>query len=300
MKPHSAAGDAPASIITGMTTMAGVPGRQDRGEDDRARPPGAEQELALGADVPEAHPEGERAGQPGQDQRRRLDQRVADDPDAAERGDHDVAERPDRIATDEPDDEAAQDEGEGQGGKGHQRREPARRVGPRLEAEGHGRSRSRRSLAGRRRRRRRRAAGHQQADLVDVGRRRIGNEPTIRPSYMTTTRSDSDRISSSSSEISTIATPGRAPLEQDPVDRLDRADVEPARRLDGDHHPRLRIDLAGEDEPLQVAARQEPGLRVDRRRGDGVLVLESLGQRCAPPCRRGTSRGRSAGRGSAS
>ena len=34
-----------------------------------------------------------------------------------------------------------------------------------------------------------------------------GKEPTIRPSYMTTTRSDRDRISSSSSEISTIATP---------------------------------------------------------------------------------------------
>ena len=84
------------------------PGRQDRGEDDGARAPGAEQELALRADVPEAHPERQRTRQAGQDQRRRLDQRVADDPDAAEGGDDDVAERADRVAADEPDDQPAQ------------------------------------------------------------------------------------------------------------------------------------------------------------------------------------------------
>ena len=58
-----------------------------------------------------------------------------------------------------------------------------------------------------------------------------------------------------------IAAPAAAPLEQQPVDRLDRPDVEAARRLDGDHEPRAGLDLAGEDEPLEVAAREEARLR---------------------------------------
>ena len=51
---------------------------------------------------------------------------------------------------------------------------------------------------------------------------------------MTSTRSASERISSSSSETSSTPRPGVALLEQPPVDELDRADVEPARRLGGD------------------------------------------------------------------
>ena len=85
--------------------IAGRAGRQERDQDDRARAPGAEQELALGADVPEPHPEGERAGQAGQDQRRRLDQRVREDADAAERGVQDVEVGADRVAADERDDQ---------------------------------------------------------------------------------------------------------------------------------------------------------------------------------------------------
>ena len=78
MKPQAAPpATAPASIIAGMTTMAGVPAGRIGHQDDRAGAPGAEQELALGPDVPEAHPEGQGAGQAGQDQRRRLDERVA-------------------------------------------------------------------------------------------------------------------------------------------------------------------------------------------------------------------------------
>ena len=87
MNPHTPPATAPASIIAGMTTIAGVPAGRIGHQDDGAGAPCAEQELALGADVPEAHPEGERAGQAGQDQRGRLDQRVADDADAAERRD---------------------------------------------------------------------------------------------------------------------------------------------------------------------------------------------------------------------
>jgi hypothetical protein len=40
------------------------------------------------------------------------------------------------------------------------------------------------------------------------------------------------------------------------VDELDRADVEPARRLRGDQHLRVAVDLAGEDDLLLVAARE--------------------------------------------
>ena len=73
-------------------------GRQDRREDDGARAPRPQEELALGADVPQAHPEGERAGEAGQDERRRLDQRVAEDADVAERGVEDVQVGADRVA----------------------------------------------------------------------------------------------------------------------------------------------------------------------------------------------------------
>ena len=84
------------------------------------------------------------------------------------------------------------------------------------------------------------AAGHQQADLVDVGRRRPRTSPTIRPSYMTTIRSDRARISSRSSRDEQDRGARRAPLEQHPMDRLDGADVEAAGRLDGDHQARAR------------------------------------------------------------
>ena len=73
--------------------------------------------------------------------------------------------------------------------------------------------------------------------------------------------------------MSRIAVPVGAALEQDPVDGLDRPDVQAAGRLDRDHEPRAGIDLAGEDQPLEVAAREQPGLRVDRRRRDRVRVL---------------------------
>ena len=77
-----------------------------------------------------------------------------------------------------------------------------------------------------------------------------------------------------------------AQLEQHPVDALDAADVQPARGLDGHHQRRPGVDLAGEDEPLEVAARQDPDLACrstaprSRRRRSG------LGQVRAPRRRR--------------
>src|SRR5581483_188837 len=51
-------------------------------------------------------------------------------------------------------------------------------------------------------------------------------------------------------------------LDEAPVDVLDRADVEPARRLGGDQHLRIALDLAGEDHLLLVPARQRSGAGV--------------------------------------
>jgi hypothetical protein len=62
MKPQSPPATAPASIIAGMTTIAGVPAAGSARGRSRWRP-GAEQELTLRADVPEPHPERERAGE---------------------------------------------------------------------------------------------------------------------------------------------------------------------------------------------------------------------------------------------
>ena len=90
IRPHGPPATIPATIISGIRMIAGRAGRNEREQDDRAGAPGAEQELALGADVPQAHPEGQRAGQAGQDQRRRLDERVGQDADAAERRVQDV------------------------------------------------------------------------------------------------------------------------------------------------------------------------------------------------------------------
>src|SRR5581483_7238111 len=50
-------------------------------------------------------------------------------------------------------------------------------------------------------------------------------------------------------------------LDQPAVDELDRADVEAARRLRGDQHLRVAIDLAREDHLLLVAARELAGAR---------------------------------------
>ena len=101
IRPHSAPASGAGQHHHGITTIAGVPAGRSGTRTTALGAPGAQQELALGADVPEAHPEGERAGEAGQDQRRRLDQRVADDAELAERGIEDVHVGPDRVAADE-------------------------------------------------------------------------------------------------------------------------------------------------------------------------------------------------------
>ena len=64
----------------------------------------------------------------------------------------------------------------------------------------------------------------------------------MRPRYMTRIRSESEKISSMSAEMTKTARPAFAHLDENAVDRLDRADVDAARRLFGDHDPRRRVN----------------------------------------------------------
>ncbi len=80
-------------------------------------------------------------------------------------------------------------------------------------------------------------------------------------------RSESERISSSSSEIRSIALPFRALLEELAVDELYGADVHAAGRLGGDDDVGVARELAREDGLLLVAARERAGPRVRDRGG---------------------------------
>ena len=73
---------------------------------------------------------------------------------------------------------------------------------------------------------------------------------------------------------------GVALLDEPPVDVLDRADVEAARRLRGEDELHRHRELARDDDLLLVAARQGAGQRVDRRRPD-VEVLDALRGACS-------------------
>ncbi len=112
------------------------PRRHDGDEDDRRGAPGAHQELALGADVPQAHPECERTRQAGEDQWRRRDQGVGQDAEAPERRPKDVDEDRDRITAGDPQDDAADEEGDDDGAdRGHDR-QPAGDLEPPLHVDG--------------------------------------------------------------------------------------------------------------------------------------------------------------------
>ena len=78
---------------------------------------------------------------------------------------------------------------------------------------------------------------------------------------------------------------GVALLDEAAVDELDRADVETARRLRGDQHLRIAVDLAREHHLLLVAAGERAGRRRRPAAAD-VELLRAAGAR-ARPSRRG-------------
>ena len=71
------------------------------------------------------------------------------------------------------------------------------------------------------------------------------------------------------------------------MDELDRADVEAARRLGGDEHPRVAGDLAGDDALLLVAARQRRGERLGLAAADVELADQRA--RARRPCAAATA-----------
>ena len=134
--PQRARAATPATIITGHDHERRRARRQERHQHHRRRAPRAQEQLALGADVPEPHPEGERAGEAREDERRRLDERVREHAEAAERRRRRCgANDQERVAADERDEQrprcssaTTQSDGEGRDGQ------PARRLEPALGA----------------------------------------------------------------------------------------------------------------------------------------------------------------------
>ena len=64
MPPHSAPASGARDDHQGPRTKGERAGRHDRAQHHRGGAPGAQQQLALGADVPQPHPERERTGEP--------------------------------------------------------------------------------------------------------------------------------------------------------------------------------------------------------------------------------------------
>ena len=162
-------------------------------------------------------------------------------------------------------------------------RQPARGVGPRLERAVHGFVADPPAAAGAGTPAACPATGHQQPDLVDVG---VGGARTSRRSGPRTCTSipigqGQDLVELLGDEQD--RGPRLAPLEEEPMDGLDRADIEAAGRLDGDHQPRAGFDLAGEDQALEVAARQQPRLacRSTARRSRTASLRPSASARAA-------------------
>ena len=282
MRPHAAPPRKPGDEHDRQDHDPRRPGRQDRDQDHGARRPGPEEQLAFGTDVPEPHPEGEGAGEAGQDERGGLDQRVGDGAGAAEGRADDVDVDPDRVRADDRQDEPRDDERDDEGAGRQRGRQPARRLQPRLQrererhaaAEGAHAAPPRRDgtgsvgpalLAG--------AAGHLEADRGHVGIR--GGRDPDHPALV----QDGDAIRERQDLVQVLGDEedrgaGGPALHEQPVGRFHRAHVEPARGLDRDHQARLGVDLAGKDQALDVAAREQAGLGLDRRGGDLVAVLE--------------------------
>src|SRR5437868_1345050 len=118
------------------------------------------------------------------------------------------------------------------------------------------------------------SAGHEQADLLDV---------RLRARSLTDDRAlvhDRDAIGERQDLVEVFADEKdadavRGSLAQVRVHRLDRADVEPARRRCGNEQPRAPGELAGENDLLQVAAREETR-RGARPGGRDPVVLDQL------------------------
>ena len=126
--------------------------------------------------------------------------------------------------------------------------------------------------------------------------RPAGTSPVMRPANITTMRSASDRISSSSTETTSTAQPCVAALHQLAMDEFDGADIDAARRLADQQHLGLARHLARQHQLLLVAAGEVR--RAQRRRARPHVEAVHQGRRNGgrPPARRAGSCGRTAAR----
>ena len=297
MKPHTAPVKTPAMIAREEGDRGGQV-LQDQQRDRRAER--AEDELALDADVEHARPERDCDGEAGEDQRRRCDQRLGERPDrrrdlprrptlegggdasrVAERADEhrlvgrdDPAGRrsdgPDRVGAQplevlevrDQDEDRADDEG------GDDRERPGR---PRVA-------------------RIRRSAVHCAPPINMPTASKVAASPSRMPTIWPRVH-DGDAVADGDDLLELGAHdedggPSVALLDDPLVDVLDRADVEPTRRLRRDdelHRPR---ELARDDDLLLVAARQRASVAC----GSTACGCRSRGRR--PSRLRGSPRGR--------
>ena len=107
-------------------------------------------------------------------------------------------------------------------------------------------------------------AEHRHAELLVAGvRRQLGHDPAlVDDQHAVAERADLLELQRHEQHAAARV----ALLEQLPVDELDRADVEAARRLRGDRDLRLLGELARDHDLLLVAAGERAGQRLRARR----------------------------------
>ena len=195
--------------------------------------------------------EADRDRKAGEDEARRVIEGVADPFEIAERPEDQALHGGKRILADRQHDKAGDDEGGADVDERDQR--DVRPGGQRLE----GRAHAARSLTPAIRRPR-------SCAFVSSGRR----SPVIRPLQSTMMRSESAKISSSSTDTKSTALPSVALGDDALVDEFDRADVDAAGRLPDQQDLGIALDLARQHDLLLVAAGEIGGLEQGRARAD--------------------------------
>ena len=262
--PHAAPHAAPATIIAGTISHADVPARTSAisGRADRT-----EVELAFGADVEQPHPERHRGSEARERERCRRDEGIRECPVVEEGGVEQASERRDRRMARREEHDGDREERDDEGAGRDDDREPAALDEPTLDAE---------------RRQGHPHACHQEPDLVDSRDARVdlADEPAL------VHHDDPICQGQDLVEILTDQEHGdavRRRVAQEPMDGLDRADVQAARRR-GDHE-RLRParELPREDDLLQVAAREHPRRDLGAGRAPDVIAPDHLDGTVADP-----------------